>query len=739
MNNKFLLSVLAFLTLCSSLQGQEKLSQKISDFKELHTNYVSRPDFPVEYELYELNFNQLNSSLRTAPERSSGIESNTYIDLPTVHNGILSFKIFEASNFDSDLQRQYPSISSYVGIAKEYPGIVARIALDSRGINVYYTAVGQSSSFLEPVTTDATIYCLYEKTATNAGDFECSTPHNSSEFNPMSKTNTAQTTFSNQANLTTFRLAMSCDGEYATYHGGTQASVLAAMNTTLTRVNGVYEKDIAMHLELIASTTDVFYYNSSTDPYGGSGTLNNQLQATLSSVIGASNYDIGHLVSANGGGGNAGCIGCVCNNSNKGSAYTASGSPVGDTFDIDYVAHELGHQLGANHTFSNNNEGTGVNMEVGSGVTIMGYAGITGQDTHNNSIDIFHAASIQQIQNNIATKTCQTNTAIGFAAPVVSAGQNYSIPKLTPFLLEGTASTNSGGTLSYVWEQFDNGTFAVTGSNSVASPNKTTGPNWVNYNVSNELSRYFPKKSTVLTNSITTAGVEVTAEALSNVSRTLNFRFTARDNAIGVGLTNFDNTTITVDSSKGPLNITSQNTSSTSWLFNSSQTVTWTVNNTNTIPGGGSVDILLSTDGGETFDVVLASNIPNNGSATVTTPTTLSDECRLMVKASNNVFFNVNTTEFSIDQVASEILIDNFGFKIYPNPSKGQFNIELNTFTDTKTSVTVFDVQGRVVYLENIAQGANQLAVSLENTASGVYFVKINNGATSVTEKLIIE
>jgi hypothetical protein len=184
------------------------------------------------------------------------------------------------------------------------------------------------------------------------------------------------------------------------------------MNNTMTRVNGVFEKDFAARMVLIANNDAVIYTNASTDPYSaasGMSNWNSQLQSTLTSVIGEANYDIGHLFGASGGGGNAGCIGCICTNGSKGSGYTspADAIPSGDNFDIDYVAHEMGHQFGGNHTFSMNNEGTGANMEPGSGSTIMGYAGITSQDIQPHSDAFFHA-SIQQITNNIKAKTCST-------------------------------------------------------------------------------------------------------------------------------------------------------------------------------------------------------------------------------------------------------------------------------------------------------------------------------------------
>src|SRR4029077_14810321 len=235
----------------------------------------------------------------------------------------------------------------------------------------------------------------------------------------------------------------------------------------------VYEKDLAVHLNLIANTTAVIYYNPSTDPYspassGAGGAWNNELQNTLTSVIGEANYDIGHLFGASGGGGNAGCIGCICTNGSKGSGFTspADGIPQGDNFDIDYVVHEVGHQMGANHTFSMSNEGTGVNKEPGSGITIMGYAGITSQDLTPHSIDIYHEASIAQIQSNLSTKTCPVSLPANNTAPVCATVSNYTIPISTPFALTAVAKDADGDLLTYCWEQNDNST--SNGSSSVA-------------------------------------------------------------------------------------------------------------------------------------------------------------------------------------------------------------------------------------------------------------------------------
>ena len=205
---------------------------------------------------------------------------------------------------------------------------------------------------------------------------------------------------------------------------------------------------------------------------------NSQLQSTLTSVIGEANYDIGHLFGASGCGGNAGCIGCICVNGSKGSGITspADNIPSGDNFDIDYVAHEMGHQFGGNHTFSMNNESTGANMEPGSGSTIMGYAGITSQDIQAHSDALFHAISIQQITNNVKSKTCSVNTPTGNSIPTASASSDYTIPKSTPFMLTGTASDANGDALTHIWEEMDVASTSQTGASSAASATKTSGP-----------------------------------------------------------------------------------------------------------------------------------------------------------------------------------------------------------------------------------------------------------------------
>jgi hypothetical protein len=342
----------------------------------------------------------------------------------------------------------------------------------------------------------------------------------------------------------------------------------------------------------------------------------------------------------------------------RGITSPADGIPQGDNFDIDYVVHEVGHQLGANHTFSMSLEGTGQNKEIGSGITIMGYAGITSYDVAPHSIDIFHATSIAQIQANLANKTCPVTTSIAAnnVAPSIGSVGNYTVPVSTPFALTASATDANGDALTYCWEQNDNSTTSGSGSN--ASPTKTTGPNWISFTPDASPTRLFPKLSTVLSGLLVTprlpggdAGMNI--EALSSVSRTLNFRLTVRDNHIyspnaSVGQTAFADVVVSVTATAGPFSVTAPNTNVT-WNPGSQATVTWSVNNTNTgSVNCAAVKILLSTDGGLTFPVELVSSTPNDGSEVVTVPNTPGTTNRIKVEAIGNIFFDISNTNFTI-------------------------------------------------------------------------------------------
>lgn len=646
--------------------------QNVSSERADGLETIKEKDYSRNQRLLTVDLQAFKQVLAGAAEVGTG--NGLQITLPTI-SGSEQFRIWETSNFAPELRAQFPDIKSYVGKGITDPTAYIRFSIAPvLGVQTMVLRADSGSEFIEAYSTDRSVYVLFDSATRlrNHLPFNCGT--NDATLNDEVVNSTLRA--DNQV-FKTFRLALSCTGEYATFFGGTVAGALAGMNATMTRVNGVLDVDMAVKLEIIPNDNLVIYTNAATDPYsaagaGSGGAWNQELQTALTSALGNSAYDIGHLFGASGGGGNAGCIGCVCVNPTasvplgKGSGFTSPSNnvPQGDSFDIDFVVHEMGHQLGATHTFSYGIEGAGVNTEPGSGVTIMAYAGVAPTPEWNveaHSIPIFGYRNILQMQNNLATKTCSVNTSLAGinTPPTVSAGPDFTIPLHTAFILKGSGSDPDGDALTFVWEENDNANNSVTGDNSLPSPDKTVGPNFRTFNPTTSPNRFMPKFSTVLAGSL-----ENGWEAISDVGRTLNFNFTARDNHPNGGQTKKDANVITVSSSIGPFQVTSQSAPGTNWTQFGTETITWDVNGANTLAGSTNVNIKLSTDGGLTFPYVLAADTPNDGTETITVPDVAdSTNCRIWIEPTGNIYYALNLQPFSIGyscnraSVASNLII----------------------------------------------------------------------------------
>lgn len=751
-----------------------KSASEISNLKR------EREKGACEGEMYfSLDLNAFRQTLSNAKDKFSNTPG-VQITLPNLEGQLETFLVWENSNFDPELQLRFPEIRAYVGKGIEDKYATVNLSISPKGIQTMVFRADNGTEYIEAYDKQATAYVLFNSRNRTTGKlpFTCSTDDVALANDVSDKLN--NTTLANNGRYKTFRLALSCTAEYANFFGAFSetnvAAVLAAMNNTMTRVNGVMEKDLAVHLNIIATNDQVIYYEPASDPYDdalrGSGadpsngyvaTWNDQLMNALQSTLGDDAFDIGHLFGASGGGGNAGCIGCVCDNSAtdyKGSGYTSPSDnvPAGDTFDIDFVVHEMGHQLGARHTFTYNYEGSGVQTEPGSGTTIMAYAGVAYNDTftvnfnvQNHSDALFSYRSINEIQVNLNTNAanCAVTTQLtGInATPTVDAGSAYTIPISTPFMLTGTASdADAADSLTYIWEQNDVGTSTTTQANSRVFGTKTAGPLFRTFTASSSPTRYFPQMSKTLVGTIVIpTSTNANWESCSSIAKTLHFTFTARDNHPGMGQTRTDAVTINVAATSGPFAVTSQSTTGISYTGGSTQTITWNVLNTNALAGASTVDILLSTNvngNNTTFSTVLATGVPNNGSATVIIPNlpTTSTTCRFMVKASGNIFFALNSKNFTIQ---ANLGAEEFGFNdftLYPNPNKGSFNIKFDSNSGNDVKVNVFDMRGRKIF-EN--QYSNQATfnenIQLNSTQAGVYLVSVTDGDKKVVKRLIIE
>lgn len=702
---------------------------------------------PVKFRTLNLNIPDLKSLLQSAPLEKNvhPKNSNSVISLPMPDGTFLRFKFVDSPIMEDGLAVQFPEIKTYMGQGIDDPYSSVRFDITPLGFHAMIFSE-RGTVFIDPYAKgDNFNYISYFKT-----DFRTDKQmtceliddgHMEKNHAPYSPDMLAE------GELRTYRTVIACTGEYAAYFGGTQAAALAAIVVSLNRVNGVYEKEASVRMVLVANNIAVVYTNSSTDPYtnGNGNTMLGQNQTTCDQQIGTANYDIGHVFSTGGGG--VAFLGCVCVAGNKARGVTGSGAPVGDPYDIDYVAHEMGHQFGGNHTFNSTtsscgggNRNNNTAYEPGSGSTIMAYAGICGStDLQPNSDPYFHTKSLDEIINYTSLaggNSCPVTTNTGNHNPVVTMPPDgFAIPRSTPFELTGTATDQDLDVLSYCWEQYDLGPGGAPGSPVNNAPIfRSFNPVATGY-------RVFPKLSNLLNNT-TTIG-----ELLPTYDRSLTFRLTARDNRVGGGGRGTGTIAFGVDATAGPFLVTSPNTNVT-WNTPYPQTVTWNVANTNAATVNcATVDILLSTDGGNTFSTVLVSGTPNDGSQQVTLPNVNSTTARIKVKAVGNIFFDISNTNFTMSTATgignntsaplTFILSQN-----YPNPFNPTTMINFTIPKLSNVTLKVYDLKGQLVALlmngELKTEGNYSFEFDGSSLASGMYFYKIEAGSFSETRKMIL-
>ena len=625
---------------------------------------------PQRCRVFQLNATPMHRAMQGAPREFSAAAAarEQILSVPMPDGTYQRFRITESPILHPALEAKFPEIRTFVGRSIDDASMTGRFDWTPKGFHAQIVSP-DSRVYVDPhLRGDTSIYVSYFRRDRVSADasFSCMVPGS----------NRAEGTQAGNADggsggggvgpvtgdtLRTYRLAVACTGEYAQFHGGTVPGAMAAIVTTMNRVVGIYELEFAVRMEIIANNDSLIFLDSGTDPYSNNdgGAMLSQNQTTVNDTIGSANYDIGHVFST-GGGGVAG-LGVVCRTFFKARGVTGRSAPVGDSFDVDFVAHEIGHQFDCDHTFNgdsgsctggNRNQSTA--YEPGSGTTIMAYAGICGNDDLQNFSDpYFHSASHDQITAFITSGSggdCDVAVPTGNNPPTVEAGPDYTIPAATPFRL--TAAGNDADLndlLTINWEERDIGP-----QNDVGAPDNGSSPLFRSWLPTVSPTRYFPRLTDLLNNTLSIG------EQLPTTSRIMTFRATVRDNRLGGGGYNADDMQVTVDGGSGPFRVLFPNSAI---VLSGIQTILWDVAGTTGTPVNAStVNILLSTDGGLTYDSVLASNIVNDGSAQILLPNINTTTARVLVEGNGNIFFDISDSNFEIEQSDHLAVDPPFGF-----------------------------------------------------------------------------
>ena len=621
---------------------------------------------PSRYRVVSLDTRRIDELLKQAPrEQSENTRSHTVVSLPLPNGSFGLFAVVESPVMATGLAEKFPEIKTYVGQGLDDPTRTVRFDLTPAGFHAMIIS-SKGTVFIDPFQRgDIVHYIVYNRRdlALDALSLQYGAESclvlgtTSSPDSEIARWDTGFETLSSGEQLRTYRLAVAATGEYTQGLGGTVGQGMAAIVTTMNRVNAIYERDLAVRMILVANNDLIIYTDPATDPYDETGfNILTENQVNLDSVIGNANYDIGHVFTLVPNG--SAWISTVCESERKaqgksGARFGPPGHPENDLL----TAHEMGHQFGANHTFNGDacfqhNDPTA--YEPGSGSTLMSYSGTLGfcgdQELQYNRDGYFHSASIDEIIANTTTgsaSTCPVVTETGNSPPVpsVPAG-GFTIPVSTPFTLPGAATDPEGDTLTYCWEEFDLGDH---GPPNCAS---CDAPIFRSFEPSAIPSRTFPQLSDILSNT------ETLGEVLPDITRELNFRLTVRDNSAGGGGVDHQNISFFVTDTAGPFSVTAPDTG-VGWVTLTTQNVSWNVAQTNTPPVScENVNILLSTDGGVSFPVVLELNTPNDGSQDVLVPDMPTTSARIKVEAADNFFFDLSDQDFAINTRGVAVDVD---------------------------------------------------------------------------------
>lgn len=709
-----------------------------------------RKSNPKKFQLFSLDVVQLKALLKEC--HSDRVQnkkaSSTIIPIPDANGDMHMFSLKETETLHPDLAQKFPGLKTYAG--SDENGNYIKLSHTVFGLHAQIFS-NEGTTYIDPTDSIADKYMVYaRKDLVKKVPFTCLAKNASQSISNEETSepfvNTSQKAALSDGKFRTYRMAMASTVEYSNFHirrankqfgslQEKQEAVLSAMTVTLNRVNGVFERDFAVNMQLVPNNTEIIFIGTDNLTNDDGGKLLDQIQPVIDQSIGFSNYDIGHVVSTGGGG--VAILGSVCS-SEKAKGVTGLDLPVGDPFDIDFVAHEIGHQFGAFHTFSNFCKGNisySTAYEPSSGSTLMAYAGVCGDRDDKNypelevqlkSDDYFHAASVDQIITFInSINGCGQIEILNNTVPVAIAGNDYKIPHSTPFRLKGNA-IDDDSTLTFCWEQYDK---AKTETSPMSQ--STIGPMFRSLPPTDNPTRFFPVYSDVLSGKMGNKW-----EVLPSVSRSMNFKLTVRDNNPQGGQIGQDMMRVNV-SNNGPFRLTSQNIAGEKWSHDRIKIITWDIGGTD---GNGintaTVNIKLSIDGGENYDYTLAENVANDGLHDIRVPKVYGNNCRILIEPTDNIYYAINSAPITIGSGED----DSNDFVLYnTSPAKESLVFQYLPNSREPIEVFIFDSLGIMIFSQKYSSiNLVNESISLANLQSGLYIFHLIDSGQKKTKKFMV-
>ncbi len=622
----------------SDLWQQQSASSIPSDYMSKHVKIGSRLSFDV-------------ASLKSMVEQNK-TEFELMIPLPDGSHTV--FTMTHNPVMAPGLAAKYPDIRSFSGVDKLQPDNSGRFDLSPKGFSGMFKHNGQWVILTFDKTADDNRYVSYfAKDEVNQEHQHLDQPDylllpDQARKPVLQNVSAKLAARPNGDSLTTYRLAISASGEYTRENGG-EAGALAEIVRMVNRMNQIFVADLSIQFELVDNNDRLIFADADTDPFFNDANQDlDANQTTIDDLIGSANYDMGHIVNTDGGG--LATLRSICVNGFKARGQSGSSRPFGESFYIQLVIHEFGHQLGADHTFNatdtnacNDDQRSRLAaVEPGSGTTIMSYAGLCGaQDVQNDADAYFHSFSVEQIQNNLASESCGVTVNNSNAIPTISTSAiNHTIPANTPFMLTAEVTDTDNDNLTYIWDQVNPGNFdGATSTSTELSTDNGENPLFRSFPPTDSPTRFFPQIQDVLNNTISFGEVYPTTQ------RQLNFELLVRD---GQGGVNTLDASLSVEPTGENFTVSAPETAKR-WVGGMAQGVSWNVAGTTAAPiSCSNVDIMLDANGDNTFESTLLASTPNDGQQDVIAPSTTSSNARLMVKCSDNVFYAVNPGAFEL-------------------------------------------------------------------------------------------